>query len=174
MAVAGWVEARSLVAVGGDPARLGPVNGILSSLEALGADTAASFDERLEAAYGVAAVRAAVAAAQDERAEMEVFLAHARDLAQQLEGARASSSWPLDIHTLEGELWLEVDWYDTARAAFERAGADRSARVAVGLARTLRRMNDPAACAAFARAASMDIASDIRREVDTRLAECRG
>ena len=48
MAVAGWVEARSLTRVGGDPAELGRVNEILGSLERLGSDPATSFDQRLE------------------------------------------------------------------------------------------------------------------------------
>lgn len=175
MAVAGWVEARGLTTVGGDPAELGPVNETLGSLERLGSDPATSLDERLESTYAVAAIRAAVAAAQDERPEMEVFLAHARDVARSLAGARASALWPLGIDDLEGELWLEVDWYDKARAAFERAAATGgSARTIVGLARTLRRLGDGSACATFARAASMDMSPEVRREVDAHLASCRG
>lgn len=174
MAVAGWIEARSLTRVGGDPAQLGTVNEILGSLERLGSDTATSFDQRLEIAYAVAAVRAAVAAAQDERPEMEVFLAHARDMARSLSGARAPALWPVGIDDLEGELWLEVDWYDQARAAFERAAATGTrARPVVGLARTLRRLGDAAACATFARAATMEMASEVRREVDGYMAGCR-
>lgn len=174
MAVAGWVEARSLTRVGGDPAELGRVNEILGSLERLGSDPATSFDQRLEIAYAVAAIRAAVAAAQDERPEMEVFLAHARDVARSLTGARAPALWPLGIDDLEGELWLEVDWYDKARAAFERAAATGTrARPVVGLARTLRRLGDDAACATFARAAALEMAAEVRREVDGYMSGCR-
>lgn len=174
LAVAGWVEARALAAIGGDPAQLGAVNEILRSLERLGSEPATPFDERLETAYAVAAIRAAVAAAQDERPEMEVFLAHARDVAMSLSGARASALWPLGIDDLEGELWLEVDWFDRAREAFERAGAtSQGARPVVGLARTIRRLGDGSACATFARAASMDLGPEARREVDAYLASCR-
>jgi hypothetical protein len=174
LAVAGWVEARALAAVGGDTAQLGPVNDVLRSLERLGSEPGTPFDERLETTYAVAAIRAAVAAAQDERPEMEVFLAHARDVARSLSGARASALWPLGIDDLEGELWLEVDWFDRARAAFERAGAtSRGARPIVGLARTLRRLGDGSACATFAHAASMDLGPEARREVDAYLASCR-
>ncbi len=174
LATAGWVEARALAAVGGDPAELTEVNEILRALDRLGTDPSARLDERLQTAYATAAIRAAVAAAQDERPEMEVLLAHARDVAASLAGARHAALWPLGIDDLEGELWLEVDWFDRAQATFERASpANRSARSRVGLARTLRRLADPGACQAFTDAAAMNLGAAARREVDEYLDRCR-
>lgn len=176
LAMAGWVEARALARVGGDPAALGEVNERLGAIEQFGAESAASLDERLGAEYAAAAIRAAVAAAQDERPEMELYLAHARDLsARSLAGSRGRVLWPLDIDLLEGELWLEVDWFDTALTAFERAeAARRGARAVVGLGRSQRRLADPGACATFARAGSMHVSPEVRRELDGYLAGCRG
>src|SRR5690606_28219308 len=172
LAMAGWGEARALTRVGGEPAALGEVNDILDSIARFGAEPAASLDERLGAEYAAAAIRAAVAAAQDERPEMKLYLAHARDLSTRaLAGSRGRVLWPLDIDLLEGELWLEVDWFDIARASFERAGsANRGARAVVGLGRTLRRLGDPAACAAFARAGLMHVSPEVRLELDGYLA----
>ncbi len=172
-AIDGWIEARGLAAIGGDPSALGAINGILRALDLQVRDSAASLDRRLAAEYAVAALRAAVAAAQDERGEMDVFLIHARDLAGRLVPGGAAPLWPLDIDELEGELWLEVDRYDDARAAFERAAAAaRGARALVGLARTLRRLGDAAgACAAYRRADALAMSDDARREVRTYLSD---
>ena len=51
---------------------------------------------------------------------MELLLTHARDLADGSHRARPAR-WPRPFNLLAGELWLEVDRYEDARAAFERA-----------------------------------------------------
>jgi hypothetical protein len=124
------------------------------------------------ASYADAVLRATVAAAQDERDEMHVYLAHAGDLAGSLALAGQATVWPLPLDEVEGELWLEVDRFAEARAAFERAAAaGRGARAVVGLARTLERQGEvSAACAAYRRAAAMTIADAVRPSVAAALA----
>ena len=84
-----------------------------------------------------------------------------------LEGARTLSSrlaligepavWPLPIDLAEGQLWLSVDDYEQAEAAFGAALAGReSAAALAGLARARdRRGNKAGACAAFERVAAV-------------------
>jgi tetratricopeptide (TPR) repeat protein len=92
----------------------------------------------MDAEYADVAVRAAVAAAQDERAEMELLLTHARDLAERLAARGRRATWPRPFNLLAGELWLEVDRYEEARAAFERAARDEPSPLAlIGLGRSL-------------------------------------
>jgi tetratricopeptide (TPR) repeat protein len=163
LAVDGWLQARALVGVGGDPASLGGVNGVLDALRALaGGDTSL----RRPAEYASAAIRAAVAAAQDERDEMELFLGHARGLVDSPLW-QGRDAWPLEIDELEGELWLEVDRYVEARAAFERAAtAGAGARALVGLARARVNLNDhQGACEAYRRAAGLELIDAVKEEV---------
>ncbi|MGE0459795.1 MAG: alpha/beta fold hydrolase [Vicinamibacterales bacterium] len=172
VAVDGWIEARRLAPLGGAPDRLGPINGLLRRLdEDRAALAATSVLGRLNL-YAEAALRAAVAAAQDERDEMQAYLVHARDLATAL-AAAGQPMWPLPIDELEGELWLEADRFADARAAFARAAsAGRGARGALGLARSLDRMGErAAACAAYERADALP-SSDAAR-FETRGARAR-
>jgi hypothetical protein len=99
-------------------------------------------------------LRAAIAAAQDERDEMQLYLTHARTLAESLRLARDARPWPLPIELVEGELWLEVDRFAEAREAFARVGdPSLASRVALGAGHVLERLSDvPAACEAYRRA----------------------
>lgn len=129
-----WNDARALARIGGDPAHLGPVKTRLEELRRF-----ASGPLALDAEYASVAVQAAIAAAQDERAELELLLTHARDLAERLALRERPARWPRPFNLLAGELWLEVDRYEDARQAFERAMRSGSshALAQVGLAESL-------------------------------------
>ncbi len=147
VSMAGWIAARDLAPKGGAIALLGPVNQRLKALDGL-PGTAARYAE--------IAIRAAVSAAQDEREELAVFLAHARDLSDAMALAGGPAQWPLPIDEMEGELWLEVDRYTEARDAFRRATRLRtSANAWIGLARASDRLGDiVGACAAYTQVSS--------------------
>ncbi len=147
VSMAGWIAARDLAPKGGAIALLGPVNQRLKALDGL-PGTAARYAE--------IAIRAAVSAAQDEREELAVFLAHARDLSDTMALAGGPAQWPLPIDEMEGELWLEVDRYTEARDAFRRATRLRtSANAWIGLARASDRLGDiVGACAAYTQVSS--------------------
>lgn len=168
----GWEAARALARVGG--AR-GPimdrVNEVLRRLDASRREAERGATPRDAARarqlqYADAAMRAAVDAAQDERAEMAVFLAQARHLAEQLELMGRAARLPLPVDELEGELWLEVDRYDEAREAYRRASAkDPSARVWMGLARASARSSAAdEACHAYRRVLDLQAPPEWRRE----------
>lgn len=164
----GWVQARALAPAGGAAELLGPVKGTLDDLQALKRTAVA-----LEAEYAEMAVRAAIAAAQDERPEMELLLTHARDLSERLELRGRPMSVPRPLHVLAGELWFEVDRYDAARAAFEAAIRVRPTPAAyVGLARAHSRLGQhQEACAAYARADGA--APPLRAQAARDLPTCR-
>lgn len=145
VAMEGWTAARALAPVGGALDRLGPVNARLRELDAM---------PNTSARYAEVAIRAAVSAAQEERDEMQLFLEHARDLSRQMELAGAPAEHPLPIDELEGELWLEVDRFAEAKAAYSRAVAGRpTANALIGLARASDKLGDViGACAAYTRA----------------------
>jgi len=145
-ALVGWTEARNLAVAGAAPDVLAPVMRVIEALEAL-----KSQDLGLEVDYAQTAIRAAVAAAQEERPEMELLLTHARDLAERLASRGRRAEWPRPFNVLAGELWLEVDRYEDARLAFERAiQSDRTPAAEVGLARALARLGRHAdACDAY-------------------------
>lgn len=145
--LSGWVVARAAEQTGGSIESLAGARTAVTMLETVGQRP----EWRVESEYARAAISAAMAAAQDERSEMAIFLAHARGLSDRLALAQATPLWPLPIDVLEGELWLEVDRYDEARAAFERAEA--TGFVLVSLARTRARLGDEAGACAAARLA---------------------
>lgn len=169
LAQEGWLAARALAPIGAPRDRLGPVNRVLQQLDAL--------ISREAARYADAAIRAALAAAQEERDEMAVYLAHARDLSNQMALSTSSARWPLPIDELEGELWFEVDRFQDAREAYERATkATGSPRAWLGLARVTRRFGDtPAACAAYKRiaTATADLSESEKIETAAYLLGCR-
>ena len=173
LAVTGWFEARSLAAVGGAVDKQAPVQAALDQLDKLKASAAASPVAAIEIEYAQTIVRAAVSAAQDERAEMELLLGHARDLVQRLQSRSVRAVWPRPYNAAAGELWFEVDRYEEARAAFDRAvQADGSAASLVGLARALARLNRlDEACAAYSRA--VDASPELRAAARSDLARCR-
>jgi tetratricopeptide (TPR) repeat protein len=157
----GWRAARALVSVGGAVEHLGAVKEYLNDIERIRASAAsmASMDGArlvLTLRYADAAVRAAIAAAQDERDDMNLFLRHARAIDEQLAALGRPASAPLPIDELEGELWLEVDRYDAAYEAYLRAIANGGrARAWLGLARVNDRLGSTlAACDAYRRAST--------------------
>ncbi|MEW6319733.1 MAG: hypothetical protein AB1635_01460 [Acidobacteriota bacterium] len=106
----GWRTARDAARAGGTPVSLVWAGAAASDLERLA-------ETHPEAAYAHAVVRAAMAAAQDERPEMGVFLDHARAVAAR---APRPPAWPAPIDLVEAELWMEVDVYEAACAAYRR------------------------------------------------------
>lgn len=145
--ISGWVTARAAERTGGSEESLRGARAAVERLVAIGARP----EWRVESEYARAAILAAIAAAQDERGEMALYLAHARSLSEQLALAGATPRWPLPIAALAGDLWLEVDRYDEARTAFERA--EPTGFVLIGLARTRTRLDDRAgACEAYRQA----------------------
>jgi tetratricopeptide (TPR) repeat protein len=165
--LSGWVEARELAPKGGAVELLGPTRRLLEQLEELKAGSLA-----LEVEYAQTAIRAAISAAQDERAEMELLLAHARDLSERLTLRGRRAIWPRPFNLLAGELWFEVDRYEEARAAFERAAKSDGAPVAfVGLGRANARLGDhAAACQAYG--SVRDAATVLQEESRSFLAGC--
>lgn len=127
-AIEAWGAARAAAPLGGSPEALAAPRERLAVLSALpGGDAVA---------YASAAVTAAMAAAQDERPEMGLYLEQARALALRLSALGTPALWPLPIDELEGELWLEVDRYGEGCAAYRRAlatatgsGRDRIAAI---------------------------------------------
>jgi tetratricopeptide (TPR) repeat protein len=146
VALLGWIEARELATTGGPVHLLGPTLEYLKELEGFRSGPLA-----IEAEYAETAIRAAIAAAQDERPEMELLLTHARDLAERLAARARQATWPRSFNLLAGELWFEVDRYEEARRAFERAlQSEVSPLALVGLARSLVRLERHAdACRAY-------------------------
>ena len=168
IALDGWSEARALAPAGGAADLLGPVQRTLERLEPV-----APTEDRLEAEYAKTAIRAAIAAAQDERPEMELLLTHARDLAERLQLRGRRAVWPRPLNLLVGELWFEVDRFDDARAAYQRAvTGDASPAALVGLARALARLGQTAAaCTTYRRA--VDAAPALRAAAAADLGYCR-
>ena len=167
VAMEGWVAARAVAAKGGALELLGPVNLRLKSLDALPGPAAR---------YADVAIRAAVSAAQEERDELAVFLAHARDLSATMSLTGAPAQWPVPIDELEGELWLEVDRYTEARDAYLRATKLKpGANAWIGLARASDRLGDlVGACAAYTQASSTPgLPSSVEIEISLYVLKCR-
>lgn len=198
LAVLGWLEARDLAAVGGAAERLGPVRSTLdrlalvriqpppqtspavpgsnsSPVPAAPANASPAGPEvlNLQVEYAATLIRAAIAAAQDERPEMELLLDHARDLVQRIELRGQRAIWPRPFNLAAGELWLEVDRFEESRAAYARAvQADPSSAAHIGLARALARLGRlEQACEAYKLA--KDPSSDLRAIAKKELARCR-
>ena len=169
-ALLGWAEARRVASLGGHPDVLAPVRSGLNELQQLKDDKPAV---ALEVEYAQTALRAAVAAAQDERAEMELLLIHARDVAERLAARGRRAVWPRSYNLLAGELWFEVDRFEDARAAYERAiRAEPSALALVGLARVEARMGRRQdACRTYKRA--VEATASLRKAAAADLAHCR-
>lgn len=168
LALHGWTEARQLAPAGGAVALQGAVRQTLDELRAMGAETPWT----LEREFAETGIAAAIAAAQDERPEMELLLAHARDLSERLALRNRRAAWPRSYNVMAGELWFEVDRYADAAAAYERAvRADASPLALVGLARALARLERlDEACVAYRRAG--DAAPALREAAAKDLARC--
>jgi hypothetical protein len=128
------------------------------------------------ARYAEIAIRAAVSAAQEERDEMALLLTHARDLSNQLGMAGSPAQWPLPIDELDGELWLEVDNFEEARTAYQRAVDQRPTPNAwIGLARSADKLGDVVtACRAYiAAAATPGLPSQVELEISLYRLKCQ-
>lgn len=167
IAMDGWAAARAIAPKGGAVELLGPVNLRLKALDAF-PDTSARYAE--------IAIRAAVSAAQDERDELGLLLAHARDLSNQMALIGAPAVFPLPIDELEGELWLEVDRVAEARDAYERATKSAPTPNAwIGLARASDRLGDVVtACRAYITAASTkNLPTTVDLEISLYILKCK-
>jgi len=162
LALDGWAAVRALAPIGAPLDRLGPVNDVLKQLDPLLKDPAA------------ATIRAGLAAAQEERDEMAVYLAHARDLSAQISLTGEVARLPLPIDELEGELWLEVDHFAAARDAFQRATRVSGGRRGwIGLGRALDRLRDTAgACDAYRTARSTVLSASDAQEAEAYVRQC--
>jgi tetratricopeptide (TPR) repeat protein len=168
LALEGWGQARALAAGGGAVELQGPVRRTLDALRELATQT----EWRFEVEYAETVVGAAIAAAQDERPELELLLTHARDLSERLQQRNRQAQWPRPFNLAAGELWFEVDRYTDAVSAYERAlRGDTSPIALVGLARALARLDRmEEACTTYRRAS--DAAERLRAIATPDLARC--
>lgn len=145
----GWSAAATAADRGGTPESLAPVRAAIDAVTALG-------PPRSVAGYVAALLRAASAAAQDERDEMLVWIDEARAISTRLALTGQAPAVPLAIDRAEGELWHGVDDYELAEVAFTRALAVAETPAAWrGLARARdRRGNHVGACEAYRRVAA--------------------
>lgn len=168
IAMAGWRAAREIAPKGGAVDLLGPVNARLKELDAI---------PNMSARYAEIAIRAAVSAAQEEREEMGLLLAHARDLSNQMGlGAGTPPEWPLAIDELEGELWFEVERFTESRDAYERAARQRGTPNAwIGLARAADKLGDTVtACRAYTTAGSTpNLPTQVELEISLYRLKCQ-
>lgn len=167
IAMEGWSAARALAPKGGALDLLGPVNLRLRELDTL---------PNTSARYAEIAIRAAVAAAQEERDELELLLIHAADLSKQMGLAGAPAEWPLPIDELAGELWFEVDRFPESRDAYERATRVKPTPNAwIGLARSSDRLGDVvSACRAYTAARSTPgLPSSVVLEISLYALKCQ-
>jgi tetratricopeptide (TPR) repeat protein len=115
------------------------------------------------------AVRAAIAAAEEERDEMAVILGRARTVDDLLVQAGLGADPVMALPELEGDLWLQVSRFRDAADAYRRALAQPGParpRVWLGLARAHARLD----AAADARAAAREAAA-LWHRADPDLAE---
>ena len=173
--LSGWVSARALAVSGGEQVEaMNNVKRALDQIERWRAQAARGTtphdaSRELELRYADAALHAAIDAAQDERDEMSLYLAHARDLSRQLELLGAAGRWPLPFDEMAGELWFEVDRYTESRDAYTRAAeTNNSPRAWIGLARVHVKLGDAAnACVAYRRALQTPLMEDWQTEAET-------
>ena len=93
------------------------------------------------------ALRAVAAASQQERAEVEVYLAEAMRIEKLLLSAKLPGAPFVSVHELAGDLWLQLHQFADARAAYQRAASivGQTPRIRFGLARAAERLGEPAA-----------------------------
>ena len=138
---------RAAWARGGDEASLRPLKDLIAVIERR---TQPESPEEI----AVLLIRAAAAAAQNERDELFAYLSQALQV-ERARGARGLAGAPiLTAHELAGEFWLAVHRYDDAVAAFRiaRGAIGDSPRLVAGLARALARQRSTAdACSEYRR-----------------------
>jgi tetratricopeptide (TPR) repeat protein len=166
IAMEGWMAARGLAPKGGAVNLLGPVNLRLRELDKF---------PNMSARYAEIAIRAAVAAAQEEREEMALLLLHARGLSEQIAIGAEPAQYPLPIDELDGELWFEVDRFAEARDAYAKAIKLKPTPNAwIGLARASDRLGDVAgACRAYKSASTQKLPSFVELEISLYNLKCR-
>lgn len=167
----GWKAARAAAPLGGSAEALAPAARTLAEL-----DQAVERSRwRLQGIYARSLVAAAMAASQDERGEMQLHLTHAQELSERLETSAYPAVWPLPFHRAAGELWFEVDDFEEALKAFERAVARQpDAASWRGLARSAARLdNRERACEAYRQLLAFSPGGDEREEAQTYLAGCQ-
>ncbi len=168
IAMEGWIAARAIAPKGGAVELLGPVNIRLKELDEI---------TKMSARYAETAIRAAVSAAQEERDEMALLLEHARSLSDLMGLAGGTpAEWPLPIDELEGELWLEVDRFPEARAAYEQATKLKPTPNAwIGLARAADKLGDiVTACRAYrSAAATPNLPPSVELEISIYRLKCK-
>jgi hypothetical protein len=134
----GLLGARAAVKAGGTMDSLREVRSAANALSR----RAEGGNRRWEAAS--LAMRAVAAASQYERDEMALYLAEAIRVEALLISAKLPGAPLVSAHELAGDLWLQVDRFDDARAAYmlaaERVG--RTPRVRLGLARVAARLRE--------------------------------
>lgn len=114
----GWAKARAAAPHGGSPESVAPARRDIADIEKLTEGTL----WHLQGEYARTLIAAAIAAAQNEHAELELQLAHARSLSERLTTSTYPARWPLTIDEAEGELYLALFRYVDAGRAFARAG----------------------------------------------------
>ena len=142
----GLLGAREAVQHGGTVDSLRDVRSAANALSR----RAEAGNRRWEAAS--LAMRAVAAASQDERGEMSIYLAEAVRIEGLLLTAGELAVPIVTAHELAGDLWLQVDRFADARAAYERAAerVGRTPRVRLGLARAAKRLGEAAvACGEY-------------------------
>jgi tetratricopeptide (TPR) repeat protein len=171
LAQSGWDAARTAAGRGGSAADLVPAVRLLAELDAMVAESRWP----LQGSYARSLVAAAIAAAQDERGEMEVHLTHARDLSARLESSAYPAEWPMPIDEAAGELWFEVDEYAEALQAFQRAVARKPAAQSwLGLARSAARLRDlPRACDGYRQVLQWSSVATQLQEAREYITRCR-
>ena len=127
----GLVDARAAYAEGGSEASLAPVRQAITTLEKFAEGRAGP------AEIARLLLQASAAAAQSERDEMMLYLAHAEQMDVLLRAAGQPAAPLMPAAEVSGELWLQVHRYDEARAAFLKAAeqAGMTPRIKAGLAR---------------------------------------
>jgi hypothetical protein len=168
LATEGWMAAREIALKGGAVELLGPVNQRLRQLDEI---------PNMSARYAETVIRAAVAAAQEEREELGLLLAHAHGLSDQMGiGGGTPPEFPLPIDELEGELWFEVDRFAEARDAYLAATKLKPTPNAwIGLARSSDRVGDTVtACRAYTSVAgTRNLPAAVELEISVYMLKCK-
>jgi hypothetical protein len=142
---------------GGDHALVGQARAAMARLDDLAAD-----DPRSEVAWARTIVEAAIAASQDEHAQMALLLAHAADLEGRLTAEGRVHLALVPTRELAAELWLRTYRYEDARRDAHAVAAASPHRIspAIVLARTAARLQDVVAAEAWRAILELRAAAD--------------
>jgi hypothetical protein len=133
----GLAAARDAYPFGGSFESLEPVREAIAALDSF-AEASAS------AEIAQVVLRAASAAAQSEREEMSLLLAHALALERQRRSVGERGAPLVSAQEVAGDLWLQVHRFEEARESYRRAAAQvgLTRRVRLGLARSAARLSE--------------------------------